>query len=455
MYSWLPPFIYPAYERFTGRRFWSLTRQLLSLQWRSSEELQARAEVKLHSLLRHAYEHVPYYRQLFQHLGLVPDDVRSFAQFSALPVTSKRDLRAHFPTQAVADNLPPQRRRLAKTSGSSGVPLEFFTDVGARDIRAASLDFFRTLAGIRATDSHIAITSPREHPRTKPLQEHMRRLLTGSSSRYLSVLDVTVASLCTALNGVSSYYLQGYPSYIARLARELERQDLRLRVSHSVVLTDSETLTPPEAQQITQLFRCPVAVHYESYEFQSMALSCPDNPQVLHVNSESILLEIVTEDGQPAPMGERGRVIITDLHNYVMPFIRYDIGDTAIVGGACPCGRGLPTLEGLEGRSTEHLRTPQGKIITAGILGAVVFRQQGFLSYIAEYQAVQTTSDTVVLKLIPMGHFTQDTEAALHAAVQKLLGPEMHVALDFVSQIPREANGKRLIIKSQIATSSP
>jgi phenylacetate-CoA ligase len=455
MYSWLPPFMYPAYEHFTGRRFWSLTQQLLSLQWRSREELQARAEVRLQLLLRHAYDHVLYYRQLFQSLGLVPEDVRSSGQFSALPITSKRELRAHFPTQVVADNLPSQRRRLAKTSGSSGVPLEFFTDVGARDVRAASLDFFRTLVGISAADSQIAITSPREHPRAQPLQEHLRRLLTGSSSRYLSVLDVTVASFCAALAGVSSYYLHGYPSYIARLARELERQGLRLRRFPKVVLTDSETLTPPEAQQITRLFRCSVAMHYESHEFQSMALSCPDNPRILHVNSESILLEIVTEDGQPAPVGERGHVIITDLHNYVMPFIRYDIGDTAIVGEPCPCGRGLPTLEGLEGRSSEQLRTPQGAIITSAILGELVFKRQNFLAHVAEYQAVHTTPDTVVLKIVPMDGFTHDTEAALHTAVKRLLGREMQVALDLVSQIPREANGKRLIIKSQIATDSP
>jgi hypothetical protein len=109
----------------------------------------------------------------------------------------------------VADNLLSECRRLAKTSGSSGVPLEFFTDVGARDVRAASLDLFRILVGISAADSHIAIRSPREHPQAQPLQEHLRRLLTGSSSRNLSVLDMTVASFCAALDGLSSYYLRG------------------------------------------------------------------------------------------------------------------------------------------------------------------------------------------------------------------------------------------------------
>jgi phenylacetate-CoA ligase len=258
--------------------------------------------------------------------------------------------------------------------------------------------------------------------------------LTGSTSCYLSALDVTVASFCRALDGVSGYYLQGYPSYIARLARELEGRALRLRAHPKVVITDSETLTPPEAQQIASAFRCPV------------------NLEVLHVNSEAIILEIVKEDGRPAPLGERGRVVITDLHNYVMPFIRYDIGDTAIAGEPCPCGRGLPTLQGLEGRSSEHIRTPMGKIITPGILGAIIFRQQGFLSYVAEYQAIQTTSDAVMLKVVPNQRFNHDTEDALHAALGRLLGHDMRVSLDLVDQIPREDNGKRLIIKSQIAT---
>jgi phenylacetate-CoA ligase len=452
MYGWLPPCVYPIYERLTGRRFWSLTQQLLTLQWRSPEALQERAETKLHPLLYHAYHHVPHYRRLFANAGITPDDVRSLKALCALPITSKHDLRARFPDGVVADNLPSQRRRFATTSGSSGIPFEFFTDTEARDMRAAAVDFFRILAGIKATDSHIAISSPREHPPRKPLQAHVRKLLTGSTSCYLSALDVTVASFARALDGVSGYYLQGYPSYIARLARQLEASALRLRAFPKVVVTDSETLTPPEAEQIASAFRCPVVVHYECYEFQSVAQSCPVNPQALHVNSEAIILEIVEEDGRLAPVGERGRVVITDLHNYVMPFIRYDIGDTAIAGEPCSCGRGLPTLHGLEGRSSEHIRTPLGKIITPGILGAIIFRQQGFLSYVAEYQAIQPTPDTVMLKVVPNQRFNHDAEVALHAALGRLLGHDMHVSLDLVDQIPREDNGKRLIIKSQLAT---
>jgi phenylacetate-coenzyme A ligase PaaK-like adenylate-forming protein len=151
MYSWLPPYVYPAYERLTGRRFWSLTQQLLALQWRSPEDLRERAEAKLRTLLCHAYDHVPHYRTLFDNAGVTPNDVRSLKTFCALPITSKRDLRANFPGGVVADNLPSQRRRFTTTSGSSGVPFEFFTaEEATASARQDILDRQHVLLSLRA-----------------------------------------------------------------------------------------------------------------------------------------------------------------------------------------------------------------------------------------------------------------------------------------------------------------
>jgi phenylacetate-CoA ligase len=261
---------------------------------------------------------------------------------------------------------------------------------------------------------------------------------------------VTLPRLQKALCGISTYYIAGYPSYIARLAREIDEQGVQLESYPKVVFVSSETMTPLEAEQITRGFRCPTMVEYASFEFLLMAIQCPDNPNVLHVNSESILLEIVTEEGRPADLGERGRVIITDLHNYVMPFIRYEIGDTAIAGGRCPCGRGLPTLERIEGRTSEYIRTPMGRIITSGLLGHMLFVRRDLMSPIVEYQAIQTDPDKVILRLVPSERFDHNTEPALRSALHELLGREMDVEFDVVKHIQKEPNGKRLVIKSQV-----
>ena len=145
-------------------------------------------------------------------------------------------------------------------------------------------------------------------------------------------------------------------------------------------------------------------------------------------------------------------MIITDLHNYVMPFLRYDIGDTAVAGDQCSCGRGFPTLTRLEGRTKESIRTPAGKIIHAGVLGTLLFVRQDFLSRVLEYQVIQTALNRVVLKLIPSSLFTPETEAALRSSLRELFGSEMHVDLDLVEHISRELNGKRLIIKTELST---
>src|SRR5215217_5343287 len=105
--GWLVPrVLFPLYERLSGRRFWTELRRLRALQWRSPEELEARALRKLRPLLAHADAHVPYYRDLFRRAGVRPDDVRTVADLSRLPLTGKANLRANFPDAVVADNLP-------------------------------------------------------------------------------------------------------------------------------------------------------------------------------------------------------------------------------------------------------------------------------------------------------------------------------------------------------------
>jgi phenylacetate-CoA ligase len=449
MYSWLTPLVFNAHEHLTGRRYWRQTHELLSIQWKSPEALRDRVLVKFQRLLYHAYEHVPYYQNLLQQAGLHPGDVRSLDDLASFPITTKRDLRTNFPDRVVADNLPQGRRSHQKTSGSMGMPLEFYRDRNTEDVWRASKYFFRTLAGIKPADSHIIITTPQQP--WSWFQERLRRLLTGSTTHYLSAAETTLDSFGEAVHGLRAYYLQGIASYVARLARELERQEVGLEVYPKAVFADSETLTSLEAAQINRGFHCPLFLHYTSVESQNMALSCPDNPKVMHVNTESVLVEIVTHTGHAATPGERGRVIITDLNNYVMPFLRYEIGDTAVAGDRCACGRGFPTIESLEGRTSEYIRTPGGRIIMPSFLGSALFVRSDFLSRVLEYQAVQTDLDRILLKIVPSQSFDQDTRTALRSCLRELLDNEMHVDLELVDHIAKEASGKRLIIKSQVA----
>jgi len=182
-----------------------------------------------------------------------------------------------------------------------------------------------------------------------------------------------------------------------------------------------------------------------------MAQTCPDNPAVLHVNSERVVLRVMGDDGRVAAPGTRGRIVVTALENYVMPFINYEIGDWAVAGERCPCGRGFPTLVSLEGRLGEVLRTPTGRTILPIALCRFLNIRARAHPYIWEYQAVQTVPERVAFKVVPTARLTPDRVDWLRAELEGFLGPGVSVTVDQVDRIPVEASGKRLLVRSHLA----
>jgi phenylacetate-CoA ligase len=215
-----------------------------------------------------------------------------------------------------------------------------------------------------------------------------------------------------------------------------------------VVVTFAETLTAAAADLIRRAFGCPVVDYYSCWEVPQIAQTCPDNPGTLHVNAERVIARVVRPDGRDAMAGEVGRVVLTDLANFVMPFINYAPGDYAVSGGRCPCGRGLPTLARLEGRDSEVIRTSQGREISGVMLGQFLTFVVGIIPYVWEYQAVQTEPAAVSLRVVTTSRFDQEFRTSLERAFGEFLGPGMTVMVEPVSAIPLEPSGKRLIIKS-------
>jgi phenylacetate-CoA ligase len=147
-------------------------------------------------------------------------------------------------------------------------------------------------------------------------------------------------------------------------------------------------------------------------------------------------------------------VIITALTNDVMPFINYDLGDFAVAGGPCPCGRGLPTLGALEGRGGEMIFTPEGRAITAGLLTNHLTFGCRVVGSISEYQAEQTAPDAVTLRVVPMPGFTAEMAATVRESIGRLVGPRVAVSVELVDRIACEPSGKRPIIMPRSAGSS-
>jgi phenylacetate-CoA ligase len=458
-----PNYFLSAAARLVGRRFADSWQEMLTAQWLPANELNPRNEERLGALLSHSAENVPFYRALYRKLGIAPADLRTAKDLSALPVLSKADYR-----RAVEDfyavNLPPYRRIERSTSGSTGVPFAFCLDRTAFPVIFASHLFYDSWHGIRPFDKYIRIASP---PATSiplasktPINVRLQQAMTGYlqylfeswTQQKIALWEVDAARAMDIWKRIESFrpkFLMGYTSAVATIADELLHRNLRLSNPLQAVITMAETLSPLRKRSIQQYFEAPIVNRYGLREFGSWsAQSCPESPDQFHVNTELVVCEILRQDGSACEPREVGQVVLTDLHNYVRPFIRYNTGDLAMAAaGDCTCGRGFPLLGPIEGRSQECLRTPSGKMISPVVLGHYLFVYHDHQESVRHYQLVQESSDRVFLLVVPTDRWSNAAHTRLRDDLAKLVGDDMEVSLETVSEIPPEKSGKRPIIK--------
>jgi phenylacetate-CoA ligase len=297
---------------------------------------------------------------------------------------------------------------------------------------------------------------PSVFPRPPRPMRWARRMLLGERVVALSGKDLPLDEFvrCSRTAAPRGYVVRGYAAYLTRLAWRLLEAGMTLPAPPRVVISGGETLTELDAGTIERALGCKVVNHYAAWEVPHMAQTCPDNPALLHVNSERVVVRVLTEDCRPADPGARGRIVVTSLENYVMPFINYEIGDWGIAGAPCPCGRGFPTLTKVEGRLGETIRTPSGRLISPVTLDGV-FRFRG--PYVREYQAERTAADTLTVRVVPTPRFTPEIASTLGSELAQYVGTGMKIRVETVAGIPAEPSGKRLIIRppAERMTASP
>jgi phenylacetate-CoA ligase len=354
--------------------------------------------------------------------------------------------------------VPASRRLLARTSGSTGQPFEFYLDRTDVDIRRGSYLFFREWAGAPPWYTRVLVAIPSfvpPHYRPPIWLTWGRRMLLGERVEHLHTDRLTLPHVHARLRHLARgrpYFLYGPPSYLAHLASLLLDGGTPLPRTPAVVIACGETLTDVDASIIGRAFGCRVVSHYSTLEVLYLGQTCPDEPSALHTNAERAIVRVVRPDGHAAAPGEPGRVVVTDLANFVMPFINYDLGDVAVTAPPCRCGRGLPTLARLEGRAGELIRTPH-RVVSAATLGYYLTDICQAAPHIREFQAIVEGAQSVVLRVVPATRFGPATAAIIRERLENLLGPGVTVRVESVDQIPLEPSGKRLIIKALRGTS--
>jgi len=245
------------------------------------------------------------------------------------------------------------------------------------------------------------------------------------------------------LNRYRPDVIVAYTNPLYQFARALEEQSLKPHSPRSIIV-GAEKLYPFQRDLIEKVFAAPVFETYGSREFTFIAGEC-DRHQGLHMSVENLLLEILDDDGRPTPEGQEGNIVVTDLTNYGMPFVRYANGDRAVAGwGRCACGRGLPLLRGVVGRRLDVVRTPDGRSVPGEFFPHLMKDYPG----IRQFQVVQEKLHRVQIRYVPKNQLSEDHRISLNREMRKILGPAVDLQLLSVDDIPLTAAGKHRVVVS-------
>ncbi|MDB5334775.1 MAG: uncharacterized protein JWN70_394 [Planctomycetaceae bacterium] len=428
---------------------WTQYRILDHSQWLSAAEIVEHQLHEVRDLLQHCQQHVPFYSRLLRQDNIVPDEIRTLTDFRRLRIISRRVWQEHA-TELRAQQLPPGHWLTAKstTSGTSGVPLEVLqTNIvhrwwwacNLRDLEWGGFDPRGTLAGIRPPVRTFAPEELRQYQSGVTYAEWFPGLsgLLQTAPCYGLDIQQEPAKQLAWLRGISPNYLLSYPSNLDMLANLLQDQQASLPGLRAIQ-TIGESLTPEVRSRIEAAFGVPVKDQYTCAEAGYVASPCPDG-HGYHVHAEHVLLEVLDSDDQPCAPGETGRLVLTALHNFLNPFIRYEIQDDATVGAtACLCGRGLPLLKSIEGKSRPYFQLADGRLKTSSNILFGLYDLQGF----RQYQIIQQALDRVTVRVVPDQNWTAAHPDRIRQVVDEFFEQPISTEVEIVARIERPASGK-------------
>ena len=419
---------------------WRTYRGLGRSQWYGPEFLGAMQWRGLKAVLDWAYAQVPYYRRVFDDLGARPEDIATWDDFRKLPVLTKPDVKDNLPLLLSGDKrgLDPVP---SKTGGTTGTALEFFVDRPANVMEFAIVLRHWGWAGYRLGNRFCDLRG-RIIRGGKPW-EYDPRLNALFLSSYRMTRDL-VASYARRLRVFKPKLLRGYPSSIYIFAKLLKEQGID-DVRPAAVVTSSETLWPHQRSILEEVFGCRVFDTYGLEERCCEAGQCPSGG--LHIDTEHGIFEILREDGGPAGPGETGEVIGTGLHTRIMPFIRYKTGDTATLAAEpCGCGRGLPTLDRIEGRVEDMIITPDGRYTPGSGLSVAIKHSAG----VRLSQIVQDRIEEMTVKVVRGPGYDAGAEAKLISNLRDRVGEAIKIRIEYVDDIPLTPHGKFKFVISSV-----
>ena len=418
-------------------RFYSDYTYVVKNQWKSYQELKTEQDMKLRRMITFCYENVPYYHTLFRNSGLNPHDIRVVEDLEKLPVLTKDIIKDHW-NEFKPLTLSKMNYSTLATGGTTGTPFYYRLSKHDRFLSGALLYRGWGYGGYDLGDKMVFLAGSSLDVGAKSTigkyaHEVVRNL------RKLSSFDMGEKEMRQYVQIINSFkpkYIRGYASSIYFFANWVEEKNLSI-YSPAAVFSTAENLYPAMRDKIAEVFNCEVYDAYGLNDGGVGAYECPEHAG-LHIDTERSVMEVVDHGGQRLHNGE-GRILATSLHNYAMPFIRYETGDEGhIINDVCACGRGHQLLKKIIGRSTDILFTPEGNNVH-GWFFLYMFWDYGH--GIKEYQVTQETLDTITIKIVPEKNFDEKQLDVIRELIKKR-SPGWNIEFRYVDKIERSSAGK-------------
>ena len=417
------------------------SQELNKTEWFSPDELAAWQLPRLQHIVKYAYEHVPYYHEKYQQLGIQPDDIRSIKDIQSLPFLTRDDINNNLKKM-----VSPEKRKIAipdATGGSTGQPIRFYRERAfswwdnALEIRG------RGWYGVSEGDKIAWIWGAARDMRNWNWKKRLGAKILRE--QYLNAFNMTeenMDSYAKMLIRWQPKMLRAYASALSLFAQYIQEKGIT-GIRPKLIETTAEKVTKPQRELFEETFNCPVVDWYTAREFGTIAFQCPVGS--LHV-VEPLYLEVIAND-QPAQPGQMGEVVLTSTHQYAMPFIRYKLGDLAIYKPElCSCGRGLPVLSEVVGRTQDFLVTTNGLFVHGG------FFHQAFRQWpeIHRYQVYQADKQHLDVRLVCKTEVDDDWLDMVHKEIKHRFGEEMNISINLVDDFKLTPAGKHLSVISDV-----
>ena len=440
--------IFPIYQMKLPHeeRYTTYINLLEKTQWWKYSELEKLQLKNLKNLLHHANNNVPFYHKMFKKINFKPEYVKSVNDLNKLPVLTKEKVNKNF-NELYARNYPNEKFILSSTGGATAAPMKFYIDNKWEACNMAAANRSWSWAGYKLGDKMAYLWSAPEDLRDSSYIDKIRHYLLKTIN--LDAFNLTEENMNKYIKILSRFkpkIINTYASAIFTFSEYIKKMGIDT-INPKAILTTADMLYDYKRKSIEKAFNCEVFDYYSGRDTSLQAAECQEHFGY-HLSIENAVVEFM-KGNEHAAVGETGNLIITDLCNYAMPFIRYEIGDLGTPSDEeCPCGRKLPIMKSLKGRTYDYVLTSDGRQLSGLFFHSILVYNK--IQGIKEFQIVQKTKNKIIVNIVKNEKEKTEDINRFISLIKKNVGEKVEVELEYVTSIKRTSTGKLMHVISKI-----